>query len=364
MNIMHQKEVENCLHLALECSVYHSPTDLGLTYEELVEAGRGAGYLDGEIRDAIPKLGPMYFGGGNRKIQPNPPIPWTIYPLSPEPDYKSYAALDLVMTELNHRVRSAGAAAARIERSALVAIAVQKGIQAKDMEASIAVLLIGEQLVEKDGVISYKNPMVHTPLPSEQKSQGRGQSRRSEARERMYHLVGDIVARRTDGRSRRVEALDALTEALQSLGYGNFKVWWSLMIGEMRRADTETAPLSVLVLAAGVVEAVLTFVVKHARDRKLGPFQSADFEREPRQWRLDDLVKSASSGQTNAILDAQLKSRVDVLIRTRQRIHAGRMLSDHPQGPIPDLRPEEARDAKIVADLVARSVLDWLERHP
>ncbi len=35
------------------------------------------------------------------------------------------------------------------------------------------------------------------------------------------------------------------------------------------------------------------------------------------------------------------------------------MLSLHPHGP-PDLRPEEAREAKAIAELVVRNVLDWL----
>lgn len=62
-------------------------------------------------------------------------------------------------------------------------------------------------------------------------------------------------------------------------------------------------------------------------------------------------------------MDPTIRSRADALIRTRQRIHAGRMLSDFPAG-VPDLRPEEARDAKQTAELVVRSVLDWLERFP
>jgi hypothetical protein len=37
------------------------------------------------------------------------------------------------------------------------------------------------------------------------------------------------------------------------------------------------------------------------------------------------------------------------------------MLLDFPQG-VPDLRPEEAREAKAVADLVVRRILDWLEK--
>jgi len=44
-------------------------------------------------------------------------------------------------------------------------------------------------------------------------------------------------------------------------------------------------------------------------------------------------------------------------------IHAGRMLSDYPAGP-PDLRPDEARDAKATAELVVRAVLEWLQKNP
>jgi hypothetical protein len=51
------------------------------------------------------------------------------------------------------------------------------------------------------------------------------------------------------------------------------------------------------------------------------------------------------------------------LIKVRQRIHAGRMISDYPAG-VPDLRPEESREAKATADLVVRRVLDWVRRYP
>jgi hypothetical protein len=39
------------------------------------------------------------------------------------------------------------------------------------------------------------------------------------------------------------------------------------------------------------------------------------------------------------------------------------MLSEYPGG-VPDLRPDEARDAKATAEVVVRSVLDWLEKYP
>jgi hypothetical protein len=116
-------------------------------------------------------------------------------------------------------------------------------------------------------------------------------------------------------------------------------------------------------LAAALVEGCLTFVVRHAREADLAVFRRNEFEREPRTWKIDDLVASAASGGDGAILDAQARARADHLVRTRQRIHAGRMLTDFPSGP-PDLRPEEARDAKATADLVVRAVLEWLHRFP
>jgi hypothetical protein len=112
-----------------------------------------------------------------------------------------------------------------------------------------------------------------------------------------------------------------------------------------------------------LVEGALTFVVQHARNLNLGVFKSKDFDGAPRSWKIDDLVSSAASGSDTAILDIPTKNRAEILIKTRQRIHAGRMLSDFPNG-VPDLRPEEARDAKMTTELVVRRVLDWLERFP
>jgi hypothetical protein len=95
----------------------------------------------------------------------------------------------------------------------------------------------------------------------------------------------------------------------------------------------------------------------------LGVFRSKDFDREPRAWKIDDLVSSAASGSDVAILDELTRNRAVRLINTRQRIHAGRMLSEFPAGA-PDLRPDETRDAMATAEQVVRRVLDWLEKYP
>jgi len=147
-------------------------------------------------------------------------------------------------------------------------------------------------------------------------------------------------------------------------GYGRFQLWWTQIVSEVSRADAQASPVSVLVLSAGLVEAALAFVVKHARDRNLPVFGSRDIEPDPKRWKIENLIAGAAYGGDEAILDDTTRRRAIALVTTRQRIHAGRLLSDHPSGPVPDLRPEEARDAKAVADLVVRAVLAWLERHP
>jgi hypothetical protein len=50
------QEIVALLKAALECSIYVSPLDPGLTYSELLEIGKTAGYLEGEINDALPAL--------------------------------------------------------------------------------------------------------------------------------------------------------------------------------------------------------------------------------------------------------------------------------------------------------------------
>jgi hypothetical protein len=135
------------------------------------------------------------------------------------------------------------------------------------------------------------------------------------------------------------------------------------MVAELGRADTSVSPVAVAVLSAALVEGALTFVVKHARELGLGVMASKTFDGEPRTWRIDDLVSSAAAGRDSAILDQPARLRADELVRVRQRIHAGRMLSEFPGG-VPDLRPEEAREARSTAFLVVRRILDWLERNP
>jgi hypothetical protein len=357
------QEIINLLKAAVECSVFLSPTDPGLDYEEILEVGKRAGFQAGEVGDAAIHAGDRLPGG--RKTIPDS-MSRASWPFiqSEEPEYRNFDAFDFVVSELNDRVRADGVRNARLERSVIVERGLAKGLRAHDVQLAITYLVFADQITEAKGILQFSHNSGVRALPSQTRdSISRGRPMLKPARERVYPIVKDIIERRTEGRSQSVESLEAFAEQLSKLGYGIFRMWWMQTAAELRRADVYSAPVSVCVLSAALVEGVLTFVVKHARAAGLGVFRSSDFDRNPRTWKIDDLVASAASGSDTAILDIPTKTRAEILIKTRQRIHAGRMLSDYPAG-VPDLRPEEARDAKATADQVVRRVLDWLERFP
>ena len=157
--------------------------------------------------------------------------------------------------------------------------------------------------------------------------------------------------------------LDAFAEELDRLNYGPFRLWWKRMVAELRHTDPKRSSRHRFCPRRGSCRGRFDVRGKARAPERVVVFQSKDFDRDPKTWKIDDLVSSAATGSASAILDLQTKNRAETLIRTRQRIHAGRMLSDFPGGP-PDIRPEEAHDAKATAEQVVRAILDWLQRFP
>jgi hypothetical protein len=356
------QHVAKLIQGALECSLVLSPREPGLTYQELVEVGRRCGIKDGEMNDVL-RLATNYAAGSRRLLPDHGTL--EIFLFGEEPELRNFDALDLVLSEMNDQIAEAGGRAARLDRDVLVERGASRGIPRGDLDAAVTLLVWADIWVEKDGVLSSRHGNAYKPLPSEQRNQPGAprQVYQREARAHAYPVVQDVIARRTEGRPAYAEPLDAFAEQLHVLGYSKYRLWWTQMVRELRQLQPERAPVATCVLAAALVEGCLTFVVRHAREQDLSVFRRSEFEREPRSWKIDDLVASAASGGDGAILNAQARARADDLIRTRQRIHAGRMLTDFPAGP-PDLRPEEARDAKATADLVVRGVLGWLHQVP
>jgi hypothetical protein len=348
----------------VECSIYIAPTDPGLTYQELLEVGSRAGHQQGEMSDALMEVGAPQRGSGRILPSNLDTTMWLSFLMPEEPDYRNPLAFDFLFETLAASVRADGAGNARIERSVVVERGVASELPRDDIQAAITVMILNGLLKEAGGILSLTSGRANFMSSSAQLEQSPyRRATPNEARARAYPLVQDVIERRADGRPKSAEPFGAFAEALEQLGYGAFRMWWTQMVAELRQASSQTSSITVTVLSAALVEGALTFVVKHARALGLGPMGSKSFDgTSSTSWRIDDLISSAASGKDNAILDNATHQRANNLIRSRQRIHAGRMLLDFPSGP-PDLRPDDARDALSTAELVVRRILDWLQQH-
>ena len=331
---MHQ-EVTRFLKTALECSIYVEPIEPGLTYAELVEVATRAGFLSGEIHDAIPYAATAYLVRSDDKLLPGKGelIQLSVFMGKEEPDYRNPLAFHFVFQQLRAAARSQGARHAKVERRVLVERGIGERLSRLDVQIAVAILVLNDVLSEKDGIISFAYGKENYGSPGDQssvQSSVQHPTIRKEARARAYPIVKGVVNRRTDGRSASAEPLDAFAERLDKLGYGAFRMWWVQLVSELRQASAQNLPISVTVLSASLVEGALTFVVKHGRSLGLGMFGSTDFDKPPSSWSIKDLVNSASSSKVDPILDHVVKQRAEGLIQTRQRIHAGRMLTDFP----------------------------------
>jgi hypothetical protein len=350
---MQIQDVVKLLQAAIEASLYVAPRDFGLTYAELVEVGDQLGLKEGEITDALGYPNALEFTPQRRRLT-LPDHLWQHYGMlvfGEDPELRNPLAFDFVVKQLNEIGREFGVGRAVLLREVMMARAQDASIPRKDLEVALALMLLSGLLVEDGDGIRFR-----TAVPGERQLPSFGMNQtgadrirhRKVERTRAMPLVKDVIDRRTDGRPASAEPFEAFEECLSSLGYANFKLWWAQTAAELKRSDHISSPLSSLVLSAALVEGSLTFIVKHAQRLGLSVFGSTDLTKDPKTWKLEDLVSGATRGGDAAVLDAQLRNRVDGLLING----------------VPDLRPEEARDARGVAELVVRRILEWLEKFP
>lgn len=234
------QEIISFLKAALECSVFVAPLEPGLTYDELIEVGKGAGYQQGEIGDALRFVTTQFFGRKRLVPDQSTTASW-IFLQREDPDYRNFDAFDFVVAELSALARAEGAAKALLQRNVMVERAVAKGIPRHDIEVAITYQVMANMLAEKDGVLRFPNNHGARGLPSGQLSAGRGHLLPRPHRKRAFPIVKDVIERRTDGRPRHAEPLDAFAEELDRLGYAPFRLWWTRTVAELRQ-DVTTSP--------------------------------------------------------------------------------------------------------------------------
>jgi hypothetical protein len=257
------QEVVSFIRAALECSLFVAPLEPGLTHDEVMEVCKRVGFQPGEVNDALPQATTQYFGGGRLQIDLDHSH-LQIFSWREEPEFRNFKAFDFVYEEFNKVIKSEGAAHAKLERSVIVERAASQGIDRHDVQVSITILLLTKQLEEKNKLLSRPHGGIYSPLPSEQQ-RSRGASMKQPQRSRAFPLVKDVIERRSDGRLKHAEPFDAFADALTSLGYDPFRLWWKQTASELNRSDAASFPVSICVLSAALVEGALTFVVKHAK---------------------------------------------------------------------------------------------------
>lgn len=357
--------VDDFIVSALEASILVSPRDHGLTRDELLEAGQRAGFKVGELSDGVGRAQRvMSWGQSKLRIKKSDPTQLCAdfnHPMDPE--HRDIAAFDFIRREIRALAAEVGEAGARLSRDVLVERGVARGIKREALEVAITVTTLDDILEENEGVISHRRGRLGWILPSaqfESRRHGRDFSYKRKWLAVALPLVQDVIARRSDGRTTAANPLDAFEGLLADLGHERFRAWWVQKRHELRLLDTSLQPVAITVLAAALAEAALSFVVPRAQ--AAGLMKSVDLSK-PRGWRFVDLIKGAKSGDPNvhAILDERSGQRCLDLNEARQRIHAGFLIDTVQTGPIPDLKPEQARDALQTTDILVRKVIEWLQ---
>lgn len=348
---------------ALKNSLFVAPTDPGLTREELFAVGERFGLKRGELTEAIgSNVRPMYFGGANRLLPKLGTLDVDFH-FCPDPDRRDPAAFDAVLGYFHDTAREMTWKHTKATRTVLVAAATAKGVAQHAAEVAVTMYELADVL-EKEKAGDYTLSMTWRGYarPLQQVADGNDRDHDSHVPvEEIHAAVRDVIARRSDGRPAHAEPLDAFAALLPSLGHERFGLWWRQSVDELRRTNDQTMPLTGCVLSASLCEAALIFVVRRALSVGARGFERLDAD--PRRWNTEDLAKAAAT-EPNPIFDQKLRDQVVQLNRTRQRIHVGRLMGENPSGPIPDLRPEEARLARATLEAMVRKVVDWLSAHP
>lgn len=351
-----QQKVQKTVLTAIEASIYETPTDWGLTPDEVVEAGRATGLEEGEIRDALHyvlQAGHVEHSGAGQRLrlasQAVHLLDMMDFFVERDSDRREIRAFQFIYDFFAERARKLGRARALATRTELIGQGAAAGLKGKDVEVAVEVLLLGGVLVQQaNSVLGFAGSYAS---PKTQREHHRPAIRRSEELPGVHAAVRDILARRRDGRPSAAEPMVAFTEVVARLGHTRFVTWWEHLREELSLADIHQ-PTTTIVTCAALAEGALALVAVRAREKGLW----TSLPDGPRNWKLDALLKAAQSGVPPTLKDAE-GARGRMLNQSRQRIHAGRLLED-PTLTV-DWKPDEAREARTTLDMLLRRIIDW-----
>lgn len=235
-----QRQVQNLVLAALESSIYEAPLDSGLSVQEVVEVCKQAGVYEGECGDAIQGLvnaRQVMPESGHSRIRLGPagpaPLGMADFMFEFQPDPRDPQAFQFVYDHFTDLERKLGRGRACASRAELVARARVSGYAEKPVQVAVEALLVTGILVQSEGMLKrggqYASPREQLP------HRRTGNLRKREELAVVLPLVRDIIARRTDGRARSPEPLDAFSDVVERLGHRRFVTWWAHVREELPR---------------------------------------------------------------------------------------------------------------------------------
>lgn len=354
--------VGSFLHNLVVASIFASPDDHGLTADELFELGAAFDFKRGELQDGLRASTHAFerrpdgrYGADNDFTLSN------FFGHPSEDDPRNLDAFDFVWCLFRELDREAGAGKGCIDKDVLLNRAKADALEERDVRVAIAIYTLTGRLKPDGARLLSGKRTGWSQSPKEQLDRiGNSGSFPYPNVTKYMAAVSDIIRRRTDGRSPSPEPLRAYPSALESLGLPGLVPWWQSVAAELRSADPQTSPTTVIVLSAALAEAALCSLLERAKTSPTSMAKGALWNQDPKKWKFITLLKEARSGDDPVFGDDE-RQRAERLNDLRQRIHAGRFWPARPAKGF-DLNPEEARESRETLDRILRAALEWLAR--
>jgi hypothetical protein len=352
---------------AVYASVYVEPAAHGLTHDELLQVAERLGVPHGTASASIESVyrGGMigHDGSGRLVLRPegygHHETTWPMFKRTG--DRRNPAAYDAIDRTLQKIVADVGEHAAALTRDVLLARVIQSsGIAEEDIQAAVTFMRLGGQLIDDGDKLRLAYPHAEQPSRVQQYQRAYPKPQAADLGP-IFSVVTDVIRRRQPGVAKHPEPVIAFEKHIASLGkdYEYFAQWWRFLRNELALM-TEEMPTARITHLAALAEGALALVVE--KGRSVGGSMSEKLNPDdPTQWKFQHLIAAAKTGKPAIIKDEALAQECLTLNRVRQRIHAGRLLAERGNYPLPDAKPEEARQAKATTDKLIRAVLEWLE---
>ena len=217
--------ISNYILCSIEASLYLSPCDDGLQYDEIKNVLNRLDFLEGEINDGISDLissGQIYQKSNKYFIDSISYYHfWFSYKSEYEPTKPEL--LDDILKYLQLLIKKQGRNKAIVSQDILVGELMSQGYSTNEAILGIKRLIYGRILENHDDQIKISNSRTNTMLYTELMNQHKNITKRPYLL-KILPIVGEVISTRNTGRLKSSNSMDNFNELLGELSFENFNV--------------------------------------------------------------------------------------------------------------------------------------------